>query len=85
MGVQVASACVFSLFSRVPLFATPWSVAHQVPLSMGFPSQEYWSGLLCLPPRDLPKPRIKPRSPASPALQADSLSLSHQKEPAGGF
>ena len=45
MGVQVASACVFSLFSHVPLFATPWSVAHQVPLSMDFSRQEYYSGL----------------------------------------
>ena len=49
---------------------TPWTVAHQAPLSMGFSRQEYWSGLLCPPPGDLPNPGIKPRSPA---LQADSL------------
>ena len=85
MGLQVASVCVFSLFSRVPLFATSWTVACQVPLSMGFPRQEYWRGLLCLPPGDLPKPRIEPTSPSSPALQADSLSLSHRREPAGSF
>ena len=41
--------------------ATSWTIAHQAPLSLGFPRQAYWSGLLCLPPGDLPKPRIKPR------------------------
>ena len=50
---------------------TPWTVAHQAPLSMGFSRQAYWSGLPCPPPGDLPNPGIKPRSPAS---QADSLS-----------
>ena len=56
--------------SRVRLLATPWTIAHQAPLSMGFSRQEYWSGLPCPPPGDLPNPGIKPRSPA---LQADSL------------
>ena len=37
--------CVLSHFSRVPLFATPWTAAHQAPLSMGLSWQEYWSGL----------------------------------------
>ena len=60
-------------FSR--LFATPWMVARQGPLSVGFSMQEYWSGLLCPPPGDLPDSEIEP---ASPALQADSLLLSHQ-------
>ena len=50
------------------------SVAGQAPLSMGFPRQEYWSGLPCPPPGDLPNPGIKH---VSPALQADSLPLSH--------
>ena len=53
-----------------PTLATPWTVAHQVPLSMGFSRQEYLSGLPCPPPGDLPNPGIKPRSPI---LQADSL------------
>ena len=57
--------------SRVQLFATPWTVAHQAPLSKGFSRQEYWSGLPCLPPGDLPDPGI---DPGSPALQADVLS-----------
>ena len=61
---------VLSSLSRVRLCVTPWTVAHQAPLSMGFSRQEYWSGLLCLPPGDLPNPGIEPRSPA---LQADSL------------
>ena len=41
---------LLSHFSRVQLFATPWTVAHQAPLSMGFSRQEYWSGLPCPPP-----------------------------------
>ena len=43
---------------------TPWTVAHQAPLSMGFPRQEYWSGLPFPSPEDLPNPGIKPMSPA---------------------
>ena len=54
--------CVLSHFSHVQLFATLWTVAHQVPLSMGFSRQEYWSRLLCPPPGDLPDPGIEPRS-----------------------
>ena len=48
----------------------PWTVAQQAPLSMGFSREEYWSGLPFPSPGDLPKPGIKP---GSPALQADSL------------
>ena len=61
--------------SCAQLFVTLWTVANQAPLSMGFPRQEYWSGLPFSPPRDLPDPEIKP---TSPALQVDSLLLSHQ-------
>ena len=57
-----------SCFSCVQLFATLWTVAHQAPLSMRFSRQEYWSGLPCPPPGDLPDPGIKPKSLASPAL-----------------
>ena len=56
--------------SRVRLFATPWTVAYQAPLSMGFSRQECWSGLPFPSPGDLPDPGIKP---GSPALQADVL------------
>ena len=54
-------------FATVPSsFATPWTVAHQAPLSMGFSRQEYWSGLPCPPPGDLPNPGTEPRSLSSP-------------------
>ena len=59
--------CV-SRFSHVRLFATLWTVAHQAPLSMGFFRQEYWSGLPCLPPGDLPDLGIKLMPLMSPAL-----------------
>ena len=58
------------------LFATPWTVACQAPLSMEFFRQEYWSRLPYPPPGDLLNPGIEP---ASPALQTDSLSV----EPSG--
>ena len=51
-------------------FVTPWTIAHQAPLFMGFSSQKYWSGLPILSPGNLPNPGIKLMSPA---LQADSL------------
>ena len=52
---------------------TPWTVAYQVPMSMGFPRQEFWNGLQFPSPGDLPDPRIKSTSLGSPARQADSL------------
>ena len=54
--------------SHFRVFATPWTVAHQAPLSMGFSRQEYWSRLAHPTPGDLPNPRIKLASPESPAL-----------------
>ena len=61
--------CVrLSRFSHVQLIATPWIVALQTPLSMGFSRQEYWSGLPCHPPGDLPDPQIEPTSLMSLAL-----------------
>ena len=59
-------------------FATPWTVARQAPLSMGFSRQEYWSELPFPSQGDLPDPGIKP---TSPALQVDSLPLSHLGSP----
>ena len=61
---------VCQLLSCVLLCKTPWTVAHQASLSMGFSTQEYWSGLPCPPPGDLPNPGIEP---VSPALKADSI------------
>ena len=52
------------LLSRVRFFATPWTVAHQAPPSIGFSRQEYWSGLPFPSPGDLPDPGIEPVSPA---------------------
>ena len=61
--------CVYMLLSCVQLFATPWTVAFQAPLSMEYCSgQEYWSGLPFPTPEDLPNPRIKPASLVSPAF-----------------
>ena len=57
--------------SRVQLFATPWTVAHQPPHSIGFFKQEYWNGLPFPSPGDLRDPGIKP---GSPAFQADALT-----------
>ena len=65
------------MLSHFRLFATLWTLAHHAPLSMGISRQQYWSGLPFPPPGDLPHPGIEPASPASPALQADSLLLSH--------
>ena len=67
-------------FSCFRFFTTLWTTAHQVPLSMGFSRQEYWSGFPCPPPGDLPNPGIEH---ASPALQVDSLPLNHQGSPRG--
>ena len=66
---------MLSRFSHVQLFGTLWTVACQAPLSMGFSRQENWSGLPWPTPGDLPDPGIKP---VSPALQTDSLLLSHR-------
>ena len=57
-------------------FATPWTVPHQAPLSMGFSRQEYWSGLPFPPPGDLPDPGIEPRSLMSPALAGGFFTTS---------
>ena len=68
--------CYYNLYRKkdspktCPTLATPWTVACQAPLSLGFSKQEYWSGLPCPPPGNLPDPGIEPRSPA---LQEDSL------------
>ena len=62
--------------SCVRLFVTPWTVAHQAPLSVGFSSQEYWSGLPFPPAGDLPDPGIKPTSLVTPALAGGFFTLS---------
>jgi len=60
---------------------TPGIVAHQAPPSMGFSKQEYWSGLPCPPPGNLPDPEIKPVSLGSPALAGRFIALRHLGNP----
>ena len=74
------SGCVYvcKVASVVSDSATPWTIARQAPLSMGFSRQEYWNELPCPPPGDLPNPGIEPRSPV---LQADSLPAELPAEP----
>ena len=69
-GGLVAKSCLTSV--------TPRTVAHQAPLSVGFPRKQYWSELPFTFPGDLPDLEIKP---ACPALQEDSLPLNHQRNP----
>ena len=77
------AACLLSCFSHVQLFVTPWTAAHQAPLFMGFSRQEYWSGLPCPPPGDLPNSGIEPVSLTSPPLArrffpTSTILLSHR-------
>ena len=76
-------ACVLNHFSHVQLFVTLWTVAHQAPLSMGFSRQEYWSGLPCSPPGDLPDTGIKPCFSCLLHWQVGSLLLVPPGKPHG--
>jgi len=71
-------ACMLSHFSCVWLFVTPWTVAHQAPPSMGFSRQEYWSGLPCPPPGDLP---TQGSNPGLLHCRQTLYHLSHQRSP----
>ena len=75
-GVYALHACVLSGFSRVRLFATLRTVAHQAPLSMRFSRQEYWSGLLFPTPRGVPNPGTEPTTPRYPALAGGFFTTS---------
>ena len=67
---------MLSYFSRAQLFGTPWTVARQVPLSMGFSRREYWSGLPFPSPEDLPHLGIKPAPLKSPKLAGGFFTTS---------
>ena len=67
---------MLSHFIHIWPFATLWTRAHRASLSMGFSRQEYWSGLPCLPPGDLPDPGIEPSSLKSPALAGGLFTTS---------
>ena len=73
---SIVCAHVLSHISCVWLFATPWTVAHQAPLSMGFSRQEYWSGLPFPPPGHLPSPVMESASLESPALAGGFFTIS---------
>ena len=81
MGIDSFMKTHFKCYDSVcvQLFAIPWTVTHQAPQSMGFSREEYQSGLSCPSPEDLRDPGIEPASPVSPALQVNSLPLSHQR------
>jgi len=76
MPCKPSPIIVLSHLRHVRLFATPWTIAHQAPLSMGFSREEYWSGLPCPPPRHLTDPGIEPVSPMSPALAGSFFTTS---------
>ena len=71
--------CMPNHFSCVQFFETPWTVALQVPLSMGLSPQEHWSGLPFPPPGDLPNPGIEPWSLMSPALPSEFFTSASWK------
>ena len=79
--IHILRPAVPSRFSHVRLCATLRTVALQAPLFMEFSRQEYWSELPFHPSGDFPDPGIKPTSPTAPALQVDSLPLSHLGSP----
>ena len=81
MVINTFYACVLSHFSCVELFLTPWTVACQSPLSMGFSRQEQWRGLPCPPPWDLSHPETEARISYVSALEAGSLSLAPPGKP----
>ena len=72
--------CERAGFTQDRLF-DPMDYRHQAPLSMGLTRQEYWNGLPCPPPGELPNPGIKPATPETPALQVDFILLSHVNWP----
>ena len=76
--------CTLICFSCVQLCVTPWTVAHQAPLSMGFSRQEHWSGLPFPLPGDLPNPGIEPASLASPALAGGFFTTALPGKPWAG-
>ena len=75
-------ACVHAQsLTCVQLFETPWTIAHQPPLSMGSSQQEFWSGLPLPSPKDLPHPGIEPTSPEAPALAGGFLIIEPPGKP----
>ena len=80
LQLPLVFVCVLSRFSWLPLLMIPWTVALQAPLSMGFSRQEYWSGLPCPPPGDLPDPRMESVFLVSPALAGRFFTIGATQE-----
>ena len=72
---------MLNCFNCVQLFATLWIIAHQAPLFMGLSKQEYWSGLPCPPPENLPDPGIEPAFLTSPTLSGRFFTTSPPGKP----
>ena len=81
MCVCVCVCVCVCMLSRVQVFAAPWTLAHQAPLSMGFFRQEYLSGLPFPSAGDLPNPGIEPTSPVSPVLTGRFFTTGHLGSP----
>ena len=77
----MADLWLAQMLSRVQLFATLWTVTCQAPLSVGFSRREYCSGLPCLPPENLPNPRVRPTSLATPALAGGFFTIAPPGKP----
>ena len=80
MFLSRVHVCAQSL-SHVHHFVTAWSIVHQVPLCMGFPRQEYWSGFPFPTPRNLPDREIEPTSPTSPLLAGEFFTAEPPGKP----
>ena len=79
---MIGAICL-QVASVVSNSATRWTLAHQAPLSMGFSRQEYWNGLPCSPPEDLPDPGMETSSLTSPALAGKFFTISATWEAPG--
>ena len=80
LGRDLGCCAVLSCFTCVWLLTITWIIALQAPRSMGLFRQEYWSGLPCPPPGDLPNPGIEPTSLMSPALAGRFFTSSFPEE-----
>ena len=79
--LPVSTLCVLNRFSRIQLFVIPWTIVRQAPLSMGFSSQEYWSGLPFPSAGDLPNPGIQPRLLCPLLWEMDFLLVAPPENP----
>ena len=81
ISIQTAHWFIVQSLSRVQLFLSPWTVAHHIPLSTGFPRQEHWSRLPFPTPGHLPDTEIEWKSPVSPALAGEFFTTEPPGKP----